>query len=136
MYWLFVLCWVTHVCADLTTANKSAHNKLNKLVRSMEQTTLKCLLFCDTICYDQINWWNNLWDTENIYPPTGKPLWKIEQNKDFINEHFIKNKHIWATSSRTDIPLKTCRWLTQNLFSLSPLNLLMYNPFGMVPFFY
>ena len=43
-----------------------------------------------------------------------------------------------AICSRTDITLKICRWFPQNLFSLTPLNPLIYNLFGlrMVSFFY
>ena len=50
----------------------------------------------------------------------------------------ITTTPIWATCSRTDIPCKICRWFPQHLFSLTPLNPLIYNAFvlEMVLFIY
>ena len=62
---------------------------------------------------------------------------KIVQN-DFQSILSIFTLYIWATCFRTDIPLKVCRWLPQNLCSLTPHTLLIYNPFGLgtASFFY
>ena len=48
------------------------------------------------------------------------------------------HKSIWDTCSRTGSPCIICRWFPQKVFSLTPLNPLIYTPFGlgMVLFFY
>ena len=64
------------------------------------------------------------------------PIWSVIWNTCFsflLHTGYVSCQNIGATCSKTDIPLKICRWFPQNLSSLTHLN-----PFwlGTVLFFY